>query len=267
MSDVGTFVVQVTATDADDASYGNSAKLVYSILQGQPYFSVEPATGIIRTALPNMNRENKEKYQVVIQAKDMAGQMGGLSGTATVNITLTDVNDNPPRFIQSIYQLSTSESADIGSSIGRIKANDADVGKNADIQYTIIGGDGMDVFNIVTDRATGEGVITIKKHLDFENKRMYTLKVEAANTHLDHRFLHLGPFKDTATVRITVQDVDEPPVFSRPSYVIEIHEDNNSGSIMGAVTAWDPDAANNPVRICDDYTTLGLAGTKTFMTE
>ncbi|RXM29421.1 Cadherin-6 [Acipenser ruthenus] len=213
MSDVGTFVVQVTATDADDASYGNSAKLVYSILQGQPYFSVEPATGIIRTALPNMNRENKEKYQVVIQAKDMAGQMGGLSGTATVNITLTDVNDNPPRFIQSTYQLSTSESADIGSSIGRIKANDADVGKNADIQYSIIGGDGMDVFNIVTDRATGE---------------------------------------DTATVRITVQDVDEPPVFSRPSYVIEIHEDNNSGSIMGAVTAWDPDAANNPVRYSVD---------------
>ncbi|XP_058879083.1 cadherin-6-like [Acipenser ruthenus] len=252
MSDVGTFVVQVTATDADDASYGNSAKLVYSILQGQPYFSVEPATGIIRTALPNMNRENKEKYHVVIQAKDMAGQMGGLSGTATVNITLTDVNDNPPRFIQSTYQLSTSESADIGSSIGRIKANDADVGKNADIQYSIIGGDGMDVFNIVTDRATGEGVITIKKHLDFENKRMYTLKVEAANTHLDHRFLHLGPFKDTATVRITVQDVDEPPVFSRPSYVIEIHEDNNSGSIMGAVTAWDPDAANNPVRYSVD---------------
>ncbi|VTJ86660.1 Hypothetical predicted protein, partial [Marmota monax] len=55
---------------------------------------------IIRTALPNMNRENREQYQVVIQAKDMGGQMGGLSGTTTVNITLTDVNDNPPRFPQ-----------------------------------------------------------------------------------------------------------------------------------------------------------------------
>lgn len=57
--------------------------------------------GIIKTALFNMDRENKEQYQVVIQAKDMAGQMGGLSGTTTVNITLTDVNDNPPRFPQS----------------------------------------------------------------------------------------------------------------------------------------------------------------------
>lgn len=45
-----------------------------------------------------MDREVKENYQVVIQAKDMAGQMGGLSGTTTVSITLTDVNDSPPRF-------------------------------------------------------------------------------------------------------------------------------------------------------------------------
>lgn len=62
-------------------------------------------SGIIKTALLNMDRENREQYQVVIQAKDMGGQMGGLSGTTTVNITLTDVNDNPPRFPQSMEHL------------------------------------------------------------------------------------------------------------------------------------------------------------------
>lgn len=41
----GASVIQVTATDADDATYGNSAKVVYSILEGQPYFSVDPETG------------------------------------------------------------------------------------------------------------------------------------------------------------------------------------------------------------------------------
>lgn len=41
----GTSVVTVVATDADDPTYGNSARLVYSILQGQPYFYVEPKTG------------------------------------------------------------------------------------------------------------------------------------------------------------------------------------------------------------------------------
>lgn len=42
----GTFVTQVTATDADDPTYGNSARIVYSILHGQPYFSVDPKTGM-----------------------------------------------------------------------------------------------------------------------------------------------------------------------------------------------------------------------------
>lgn len=50
-----------------------------------------------------MDREVRENYSVIIQAKDMGGQLGGLAGTTTLNITLTDVNDNPPRFAQSEY--------------------------------------------------------------------------------------------------------------------------------------------------------------------
>ncbi|TSK14836.1 Cadherin-6 [Bagarius yarrelli] len=230
MSNVGAFVIRVTATDADDESYGNSAKLVYSILQGQPYFSVEPETGVIKTALPNMIRENREHYQVVIQAKDMAGQMGGLSGTATVNITLLDVNNSPPRFPHSAYHLSTVESSEVGSSVGRIKANDADMGENAEMLYSILDGDGHDVFSVITDGTTQEGVIIIKKPLDYESKRMYSLRVQVVNTHLDRRFEHLGPFSDTATVRIAVTDVDEPPVFGRTYYIFEVDEDTLPGS-------------------------------------
>lgn len=48
-----------------------------------------------------MDREMREDYQVVIQAKDMGGHMGGLSGTTTVSITLQDINDNPPKFSKS----------------------------------------------------------------------------------------------------------------------------------------------------------------------
>lgn len=60
-------------------------------------------SGVIHTALgpADMDREQREHYQVVIEAKDMAGQRGGLTGTTAVNISLTDVNDNPPRFTQS----------------------------------------------------------------------------------------------------------------------------------------------------------------------
>uniref|UniRef100_A0A4W5PUQ6 Cadherin domain-containing protein n=1 Tax=Hucho hucho TaxID=62062 RepID=A0A4W5PUQ6_9TELE len=250
MSDVGTSVIQVTATDADDQTYGNSAKLVYSILQGQPYFSVDSDNGTIRTALPNMDRETKENYQVVIQAKDMAGQMGGLSGTTTVSITLSDENDSPPRF-------ANRKRPSLFSSLliyCRIKANDADVGRNAEMQYSIVDRDGQDMFTIISDQNTQEGVIRVKKQLDYERQRTYSFKVEVTNTYLDPRFMYSPnpPFKDDAMVRVTIEDVDEPPVFSRNPYIIEVHEDTAAGSFVGVVSARDPDADNNPVKYSID---------------
>ncbi|KAI7810235.1 putative cadherin-4 [Triplophysa rosa] len=103
MANIGTSIIQVTASDADDPTYGNSARLVYTLVQGQPHFSVDPQTGILRTAVPDLDREAQDQYLVVLQAKDMGGHLGGLSGTTTVTVRLTDVNDNPPHFTQSCF--------------------------------------------------------------------------------------------------------------------------------------------------------------------
>ncbi|XP_029001575.1 cadherin-6-like isoform X2 [Betta splendens] len=255
MSDIGTSVIQVTATDADDATYGNSARVVYSILEGQPYFSVDPETGLIKTALPGMDREVKENYQVVIQAKDMAGQMGGLSGTTTVSITLSDVNDNPPRFTKTLYEFRVPETQELGSEVGAIRALDADIGENAEMDYRIIGSDGPGMFDIVTNRSTQEGVIVLRKPLDFEKKRQYSLRVQVENVHINPRFFSVGPFRDEATIKIVVEDVDEPPVFERPSYVMEAKEDAARNTVIGSVSATDPDDRSSLVRYSIDRNT------------
>ncbi|MGH0145273.1 UNVERIFIED_CONTAM: hypothetical protein FKN15_032852 [Acipenser sinensis] len=248
MSVIGTSVLQLTATDADDPTYGNSARVVYSILHGQPYFSVEPRTGIIRVTLPNMDREAKEHYEVIIQAKDMAGQLGGLAGTTTVNITLSDVNDNPPKFAQKLYQMSVPESSPVGSIVGRVRAKDLDEGINAEMRYTIIDGDGRETFDISTDPTNQVGIITVRKPLDFEGKKSYTLKVEGANTQLDHRFLRMGPFSDVTIIHISVEDVDEPPQFDSKFYYVEVPEDVEIGTVFQTVSAKDLDVSNNSVR-------------------
>lgn len=84
--------------------------------------------------------------------------------------------------------------------------------------------------------------------LDFETKKAYTFKVEASNQHVDHRFHSAGPFHDTATVKISVLDVDEPPVFTKPLYAMEVFEDTPVGTIIGAVTAQDLDVGSSAVR-------------------
>eukprot|EP00062_Callorhinchus_milii_P010244 gi/632954920/ref/XP_007893218.1/ PREDICTED: cadherin-7 [Callorhinchus milii] len=255
MSPVGTSVLQVTATDADDPTYGSSARVIYSILQGQPYFSVEPKTGIIRTALPNMDREAKDHYLLVIQAKDMVGQMGGLSGTTSVTVTLSDVNDNPPHFPRKVYQYNVPESLPVASTVAKIKALDSDVGRNAEMEYRIVDGDGLGIIKISTDQDTQEGVLTLQKELDFETRSGYSLKIEVTNRNIDPRFLSLGPYIDTTAVRLTVEDVDEPPVFSSPGYTMVVSEAASAGTPIGTVSAHDPDTANYPVRYSIDRNT------------
>uniref|UniRef100_A0A8P4G278 Cadherin domain-containing protein n=1 Tax=Dicentrarchus labrax TaxID=13489 RepID=A0A8P4G278_DICLA len=251
-SPVGMSVVTVVATDADDPTYGNSARLIYSILQGQPYFSVEPKTGVVRTALPDMDREVRDHYLLVVQANDMIGQMGGLSGTTSVTVVLTDVNDNPPRFPRKSYQFGVPESVLVSAVVARIKALDLDVGPNAEMDYRILDGNGLGTFRIITDPNTQEGLVTLHKTLDFETKSSYTLRVEASNRYVDTRFLSMGPFSDVTTVHLLVQNVDEPPVFSSSVSRVAISEAATVGTVVGSVSAHDPDTTNSPIRYSID---------------
>lgn len=84
--------------------------------------------------------------------------------------------------------------------------------------------------------------------LNYERKKTYTLHIEGMNTHIDPRYSYLGSFKDTATLKITVGDVDEPPVFSMDYYIMDVYENAHIGTEVGAVTARDPDSRNSPVR-------------------
>ncbi|KAJ3595420.1 hypothetical protein NHX12_004724 [Muraenolepis orangiensis] len=93
------------------------------VFDGGPYSATVPemanigtalggvACGVVgwtlRTAVPDLDRESQDQFLVVLQAKDMGGHLGGLSGTTTVTVRLTDVNDNPPRFTQSKWPLIT----------------------------------------------------------------------------------------------------------------------------------------------------------------
>ncbi|XP_074055502.1 cadherin-19 isoform X1 [Macrotis lagotis] len=253
MSPEGTSVIQVTATDNDDPSQGNNARLIYTVLQGQPYFSVEPTTGILRIS-SQMDREAKDQYLVVVQATDMLGYTQGLSGTTTVTINLSDVNDNRPIFQLGLYHMNVSESAPIGTSIGIIMAEDSDIGENAKMNYSIE--DGSDVFDIITNNETQEGIVILKKKLDYELQRQYSVRAKVTNSFIDKYFPKDENSGQTTVIKIRVEDADEPPVFSHMEYSMEIAEETPTGSYVGTVFAKDPDVTNSPVRYSIDDCTL-----------
>ncbi|XP_051562552.1 cadherin-22-like [Myxocyprinus asiaticus] len=256
LSPIGTSVMKVMASDADDPTYGSSARIIYSVLEGERFFTVDRQTGVIRTAVADLDRETQDRYELVVKATDMAGQMGGLSGSTTVTIVITDVNDNPPRFPQKMYQFSVSEGAAVGTPVGRVIATDADMGENTDMSYLIKDEEGGELFRVSTDGDTQEAVITIKKPLDFESKHTHNVVVEAVNKHVDPRFVDLGSFRDQTIVRVSVSDVDEPPIFFPPTgTIMEVQEDARFGALVGIVTAKDPDMDNVPVRFSIDRST------------
>lgn len=51
----------------------------------------------------------------------------------------------------------------MASVVARIKAADADIGANAEMEYKIVDGDGLGIFKISVDKDTQEGIITIQK--------------------------------------------------------------------------------------------------------
>uniref|UniRef100_A0A8C4QF39 Cadherin 6 n=1 Tax=Eptatretus burgeri TaxID=7764 RepID=A0A8C4QF39_EPTBU len=276
-SPIGTPVLRVTALDADDPTYGKSARVVYSLLEGQPYFNIDHHTGELRTALLALDREVKSKHKVVVQAKDMEGLMGGLTGTMTVSVTLTDVNDNTPAFPKESFTFSVSELTPVGTEIGRVHALDADVGENADVSYTLVKSDAPGYFGITTELTSQDGLITLLQPLDFEHKTRYRLLLHATNPRPDLRFYipqwnagtgssvfpeerkeseAPGGLKaDTAEVIILVGDENEPPVFSAPMYQFTILENSSADTIIGNVVAQDPDTQARSVRFHIDRNT------------
>lgn len=85
--------------------------------------------------------------------------------------------------------------------------------------------------------------------LDFESKRTHNVVVEAVNKHVDPRFVDLGSFRDQTIVRVSVSDIDEPPIFQpAEGTVMEVQEDAKVGALVGIVTARDPDVKNKAVR-------------------
>lgn len=83
--------------------------------------------------------------------------------------------------------------------------------------------------------------------LDYEKKPSYTVEIQVQNTQIDPRFMSAGS-KDMATVRIAVEDEDEPPLFDKASYLMEVKEDAAVGTALGSVSAIDPDGARSIVK-------------------
>lgn len=132
---IGTLVSNVTATDLDVGSvYG---LVTYAITSGnsEEMFTIRPTDGLVFVKRP-LDRETKDSYSLIIEASDQ-DPVSPLSSTATLVITITDVNDNAPSCDPSIYGASVKESVAKGTTIVQLSCSDVDLSPNVISSYAI----------------------------------------------------------------------------------------------------------------------------------
>uniref|UniRef100_A0A803W489 Cadherin EGF LAG seven-pass G-type receptor 3 n=1 Tax=Ficedula albicollis TaxID=59894 RepID=A0A803W489_FICAL len=225
---LGHSVIHIQAVDAD---YGENSRLEYKLtgVSADTPFVVNSATGWITVSGP-LDRESVEHYFFGVEARDHGSP--SLSASASVTVTVMDVNDNRPEFTQKEYFIRLNEDAAVGTSVLSVTAVDRDV--NSAITYQITGGNTRNRFAISTQG--GLGLITLSLPLDYKQERRYVLTVTASDRTL----------RDNCHVHINITDANtHRPVFQSAHYSVSINEDRPVGSTVVVISATDDDVGEN----------------------
>uniref|UniRef100_A0A4W6G8S2 Cadherin EGF LAG seven-pass G-type receptor 3 n=1 Tax=Lates calcarifer TaxID=8187 RepID=A0A4W6G8S2_LATCA len=225
---VGSSILHIQAIDTDS---GDNARLEYRLTgtSSDTPFIINSATGWV-TVSSILDRESVEHYFFGVEARDYG--MPPLSATASVTITVMDVNDNRPEFLQKEYYARLNEDAAVGTSVVTVTAVDRDV--NSAVTYQITGGNTRNRFAIST--AGGAGLLSLALPLDYKQERRYVLTVTASD-----RTLH-----DTCQVHINITDANtHRPVFQSAHYSVSVNEDRPPGSTVVVISATDDDVGEN----------------------
>uniref|UniRef100_A0A087X3Y7 Cadherin domain-containing protein n=1 Tax=Poecilia formosa TaxID=48698 RepID=A0A087X3Y7_POEFO len=232
--ELDTVIAVVSVSDKDS---GDNGQVDLHIPDESEYFNIEIQTGrdgskfadliLIKT----LDREKKENHNLILTAVD--GGTPARSGTVNIFVHVLDTNDNAPTFDKAAYNVKIMENSPIGSLVINLNASDLDDGSNSDISYSYslyTSEKTQETFNL--NPATGE--ITVKG-------------IPTKNRNLHFPIDGGTPARSgTASVIIRVLDTnDNAPTFDKPSYTVNIFENDPIGSLVVHVKAVDLDEGSN----------------------
>lgn len=218
----GTVVGTVVATDDEVPA---TQTLTYSITTGNTggAFAINSSNGQITVANP-INYESLSSYSLTVQVQDNGA--GNLTDTATVTITVLDMNEPP---VANDASFNVDENSGNGTVVGTVSASDPDAGQT--LTYAITAGNTGGAFAI----NSGNGQITVANTINFESLASYSLTVTVTDN-------GPGTLSDPATISITVNNVNEAPVVNAAGPFTLAENSANATSVGTPITFTDPDA-------------------------
>ncbi|KAG9272359.1 protocadherin-1 isoform X1 [Astyanax mexicanus] len=198
--------------------------------------------------LGNLDREQRDTYDLSIKVID--GGTPARYSSALLRITITDTNDNVPKFERSHYEGEMAENTPVGQSVLQVKANDDDLGANGQVTYSFHQPSPNVQRLLHIDHNTG--IIQVKGSVDREEVPLLKFSVQARDN---------GPQAKSskAMVTITVKDRnDNAPSIRIRGFGLVAHEDGIAnvsedmpvGTPVALVEVSDKDEGENAVVTC-----------------
>ncbi|XP_034546158.1 uncharacterized protein LOC117817527 [Notolabrus celidotus] len=238
----GTTLAVVNVDDEDSDSDG---VIKCSITSDVPFKIESSLTGYYSIVTEDfLDREIVPEYNITITVSDQGSPP--LSSSKILNVKVSDVNDNPPKFTLPEYSKTLPENNSPGVSVFTLSASDADWGQNARVSYFLEEKEinGVAVSSLVSVNSEN-GVIHAVRSFDYEQIKWFEFNVTA-------RDAGSPPLSSVATVRIVIQDQnDNPPQVLYPvqtggSVVAEmVPRAADVGYLVTKVVAVDVDSGQN----------------------
>ncbi|XP_072368900.1 uncharacterized protein [Scyliorhinus torazame] len=239
---VGTLVALFSATDKDS---GRNAQIQCEIEKKLPFKLNSYLKNYYELLVQHqLDRENASQYDVTISCTDAGNPP--LTSRKTIRVEVSDINDNVPRFTQSLYTANVMENNVIGASIFSMTAFDPDVGQYARLKYSILETQVQNASVSTYISINSEtGVIFAQRSFDYEKLKYFQFQAHVMDS-------GTPPHASNVTVNVIILDQnDNVPVIVHPladygSTVTEtISRFAEPGYLVAKVSATDADASQN----------------------
>ncbi|GCC29833.1 hypothetical protein chiPu_0008275 [Chiloscyllium punctatum] len=239
---LGSVVALFSAADKDSGRNGQVQCQISNELPFRLDSSLENFYGIL--VHQALDRENVSNYGITITCTDAGNPP--LTSEKTVRVDVSDINDNAPLFTQSLYTAHVEENNIIGVSIFSITAFDPDIGLNAQLTYSILETQVLNVSVSTYVTVNSEtGVIFAQRSFDYEKLKNFQIQVQVVDS-------GTPPLTSNVSVNIIILDHnDNAPVIVQPlaqfgSTAFEtLSRFAEPGYLVAKISATDSDAGQN----------------------
>ncbi|XP_040903723.1 protocadherin alpha-3-like [Toxotes jaculatrix] len=198
-AEIGTAVAMVTVTDKDGGKNGQTN----CMLTGSVPFKLKSNYKNYYSLLVDgpLDRETVSQYNVSITATDEGTPP--LSSTNIITIQVSDVNDNPPRFLDPQINIYVKENSPIGTTIHSLTTLDSDLNENAKSSYHLINSSPKttQISSMVNINSETGDIVSLQA-FNYEELKTFQFKVQATDS-------GLPPLSSNVTVNVFILDEND----------------------------------------------------------